>query len=223
MADFIINLHNGTLHHQKSLVLSGLNLKISHGEFCYLIGRTGSGKTSLLRSLYGDLIMRHGEGFVAGYDLLKLNARNIPYLRRKLGIIFQDFQLLTDRSVHDNLLFVMRATGWRNKQLIDNRIKEVLKMVSLDGKAYKMPHELSGGEQQKVVIARALINDPLLIIADEPTGNLDPEISEELVGLLHKISKEGTAVIMATHDYRLIEKFPARVLKVENQTLSELG
>ncbi|RYD81868.1 MAG: ATP-binding cassette domain-containing protein, partial [Sphingobacteriales bacterium] len=208
---------------QKSLVLSDINLNISHGEFCYLIGRTGSGKTSLLRVLYGDLLLREGEGTVAGFDLLKLSKRNIPFLRRKLGIIFQDFQLLTDRSVHDNLLFVLKATGWRNNQLIESRIKEVLKMVSLHEKAYKFPHELSGGEQQKVVIARALLNDPLLILADEPTGNLDPEISEELVGLLHKISAEGTAVIMATHDYRLIEKYPARVLKVENQRVSELG
>ncbi len=223
MTDFIINLHNGTLYYQKSLVLTGLNLKISHGEFCYLIGKTGSGKTSLLRALYGDIIIREGEGSVAGFDLQKLNAGSIPFLRRKLGIIFQDFQLLTDRSVHDNLLFVLKATGWRNNQLIESRIKEVLKMVSLHEKAYKFPHELSGGEQQKVVIARALLNDPLLIIADEPTGNLDPEISEELVGLLHKISNDGTAVIMATHDYRLIEKFPARVLKVERQTLVEFG
>jgi cell division transport system ATP-binding protein len=223
MADFIIDLHNGTLYHQKSLVLSRLNLKISHGEFCYLIGRTGSGKTSLLRALYGDINMKQGAGTVAGFDLLNLTTKKTPFLRRKLGIIFQDFQLLTDRSVHKNLLFVLKATGWKNPQLIENRIKEVLKMVSLEGKAYKMPHELSGGEQQKVVIARALLNDPLLILADEPTGNLDPEISEELVRLLHKISEEGTAVIMATHDYRLIEKFPARVLKVENQTLAELG
>jgi cell division transport system ATP-binding protein len=223
MDDFLVHLDNGQLYHQKSLILSEINLKISPGEFIYLIGKTGSGKTTLLRTLYGDIPLREGTGTVAGFDLRKLNSRNLPYLRRKLGIIFQDFQLLTDRSVKENLLFVMRATGWKNKQLIERRIEEVLAMVALEGKGYKMPHELSGGEQQKVVIARALINDPLLIIADEPTGNLDPEISDELLRLLHNIKKDGSAVIMATHDYRLIEKFPSRIIKVENNRLNEFS
>jgi cell division transport system ATP-binding protein len=222
MSTFSIHLVNGQLYHAKSLVLADVNLKIAPGEFVYLIGKTGSGKTSLLRTLYGDLPLNEGEGEVAGFDLRKIKESQIPFLRRKIGIIFQDFQLLTDRSVKDNLLFVMKATGWKNKQLIDARIESVLKMVSLEGKAYKMPHELSGGEKQKVVIARALLNDPVVILADEPTGNLDPEISSEIVRLLHKISKEGTSIIMATHDYRLIEQFPARVVKIENQRLYEL-
>jgi cell division transport system ATP-binding protein len=223
MSDSTVHLVNGQLYHRKSLVLANVNLNLQPGEFTYLIGKTGSGKTSLLRTLYGDLPLGEGQGTVGGFDLGKLTKKNIPFLRRKLGIIFQDFQLLTDRSVRDNLTFVMRATGWKNAQLIEGRIKEVLKMVRLENKAYKMPHELSGGEQQKVVIARALLNDPVLILADEPTGNLDPEISEEIVRLLHEISKEGTSVIMATHDYRLIEKFPARVIRIENGALHELG
>jgi cell division transport system ATP-binding protein len=223
MNDFLVHLGNGQLYHQKSLILSEINLKISSGEFVYLIGKTGSGKTTLLRTLYGDIPLSDGEGYVAGFDLRKLTSRSVPYLRRKLGIIFQDFQLLTDRSVKDNLMFVMLATGWKNRQLIDRRIEEVLALVALEGKAYKMPHALSGGEQQKVVIARALINDPQVIIADEPTGNLDPDISDEILTLLHNIKKEGTAVIMATHDYRLIEKFPSRIIKVENNRLNEFS
>jgi cell division transport system ATP-binding protein len=223
MNGLVVRLDKGQLYHQKSLALRELSLKIAPGEFCYLIGKTGSGKTSLLRALYGDLPLAEGEGEVAGFQLNGLKKKQIPYLRRKIGIIFQDFQLLTDRTVRDNLIFVMRATGWKNGQLMEKRLQEVLKLVQLDSKAYKMPHELSGGEQQKVVIARALLNDPELVLADEPTGNLDPEISEEIVRLLHKIRDEGTSVLMATHDYRLIEKFPSRVLKVENQTLQELG
>jgi len=223
MDDYLVHLADVQLYHRKSLTLSGINLNISPGEFVYLIGKTGSGKTTLLRSLYGDIPVNDGEIEVAGFNLRKLTARKTPFLRRKLGIIFQDFQLLTDRSVKDNLLFVMKATGWKNKQLMDLRIEEVLKMVSLEGKAYKMPHELSGGEQQKVVIARALINDPLVIIADEPTGNLDPDISDEIISLLHNIKKDGVAVIMATHDYRLIEKFPSRIIKVEDNKVSEFN
>jgi cell division transport system ATP-binding protein len=223
MNELVIHLSNGQIYHQKSLALNNLNLQVEAGEFIYLIGKTGSGKTSLLRSLYADLPIFSGEGTVAGFTLHKLGKKNIPYLRRKIGIIFQDFQLLTDRSVHNNLMFVMRATGWKNPKLIEKRITDVLKMVMLESKSHKMPHELSGGEQQKVVIARALLNDPVIILADEPTGNLDPEISEEIVRLLHKIKdEEGTAVIMATHDYRLIERFPSRIIKVENQTLHEL-
>jgi cell division transport system ATP-binding protein len=223
MDNVLVHLEYGQLYHQKSLILSDINLKICPGEFIYLIGKTGSGKTTLLRTLYGDIPLKEGEGEVAGFNLKKINARTVPYLRRKLGIIFQDFHLLTDRSVAENLLFVMRATGWKNKQLIDRRVEEVLSLVSLEGKSYKMPHELSGGEQQKVVIARALLNDPLVIIADEPTGNLDPEISDEIVRLLHQIKKEGSAVIMATHDYTLIEKYPSRIIKVENNRLNEFN
>lgn len=223
MSDFVILLDNGQLYHQKSLVLTDVNLKISAGEFVYLIGKTGSGKTTLLRALYGDIPYKNGQGVVAGFDLEKLTSKSIPYLRRKLGIIFQDFQLLTDRSVQENLMFVLRATGWKNRQLMERRIEEVLRMVMLENKTSKMPHELSGGEQQKVVIARALLNDPLVIIADEPTGNLDPEISDEIVRLLHQIRDEGTAVIMATHDYTLIDKFPSRIVKVEGQRLHELN
>jgi cell division transport system ATP-binding protein len=223
MNGYLVHLVGVQLYHRKSLTLSDISLNISPGEFVYLIGKTGSGKTTLLRSLYGDLPVNEGEINVAGFDLRKISTRKIPFLRRKLGIIFQDFQLLTDRSVKDNLVFVMKATGWKNKQLIDRRIEEVLNMVSLEGKAYKMPHELSGGEQQKVVIARALINDPLVIIADEPTGNLDPDISDEIINLLHTIKKDGVAVIMATHDYRIIEKFPSRIIKVEDNKVAEFN
>jgi len=223
MKDLLVHLGNGQIYLQKSLTLDEINLKICAGEFVYLIGKTGSGKTTLLRTLYGDIPLKSGEGEVAGFDLRKLTPSTIPYLRRKVGIIFQDFQLLTDRSVKNNLLFVMKATGWKNKLLIERRIEEVLALVALEGKAYKMPHELSGGEQQKVVIARALLNDPAVIIADEPTGNLDPEISDEIVRVLHNIKKEGSAVIMATHDYTLIEKFPSRIIKVENNRLNEFG
>lgn len=223
MSEALVHLSNGNLYHQKSLILNNVNLDVSPGEFVYLIGKTGSGKTTLLRTLYGDLHFFEGEGSVAGFDLKKLNSRTVPYLRRKIGIIFQDFQLLTDRSVKDNLLFVMKATGWKNKALIERRIEEVLSLVSLEGKGYKMPHELSGGEQQKVVIARAIINDPRLIIADEPTGNLDPDLSDEIIRLMHSIKKAGCAVIMATHDYRIIEKFPSRIIKVENNRLNEFS
>jgi cell division transport system ATP-binding protein len=203
-------------------VLQDVHLEVAGGVFIYLIGRTGSGKTTLLRALYGDIPFEGNEGNVAGYDLKKIAPSEIPFLRRKLGIIFQDFQLLTDRNVRNNLLFVLRATGWKSKDLMEKRMEEVLKLVALENKADKMPHELSGGEQQKVVIARALLNDPLVILADEPTGNLDPEISDEIVKLLQKISREGTSIIMATHDYTLIEKFPARIIRIEKHQLHEL-
>jgi cell division transport system ATP-binding protein len=223
MSDQVICLDKGQLYHQKSLVLQDLDLKISHGEFVYLIGRTGSGKTTLLRSLYGDIPYNGNSGEVAGFDLKKLTVNSVPYLRRKLGIIFQNFQLLTDRSIRENLLFVLRATGWKNHELMEKRMGEVLDLVAIEHeKMKKMPHELSGGEQQKVVIARALLNDPLVILADEPTGNLDPEISDEIVKLLQKISREGTAIIMATHDYSLIEKFPARIIRIDKNRLHEL-
>ena len=207
----------------KNLFLKDINIKITSGEFIYLIGRTGSGKTSLLRILYGDLLLKSGEGAVCGFNLAKLKTKQIPFLRRKLGIIFQDFHLLMDRTVEKNLLFVMQATGWKNPALMKKRVGEVLSLVGLGHIAGKMPHSLSGGEQQRVVMARALINTPDVILADEPTGNLDPDISDELVGLLHKIKDNGATVIMATHDYRIIEKFPSRVIKVEDGQLHELG
>ena len=223
MEHFAVHLDKGQLYYNKTLILQDLNLDILPGEFVYLIGKTGSGKSTLLRCLYGNIALSQGTGNIAGFDLLNISTKHIPFLRRKLGIIFQDFQLLTDRSVKDNLLFVLKATGWKNNQLIEGRIEEVLKLVQLESKAYKMPHELSGGEQQRVVIARALLNDPVVILADEPTGNLDPEISAEIVRILHRIKDEGTAVIMATRDYTLSEKFPARVVRVENHTLNEFS
>ncbi|MDQ3073023.1 MAG: ATP-binding cassette domain-containing protein [Bacteroidota bacterium] len=223
MDNYVIDLHKGQISHANSLVLNEVNFQVGPGEFVYLIGKTGSGKTTLLRTLYGDMHLNEGEGRVAGFDLTKLKTGRIPYLRRKLGIIFQDFQLLTDRNIRENLLFVMKATGWKNPVLMKKRVLEVLRLVQLDAKDFKMPHELSGGEQQKVVIARALINDPHIILADEPTGNLDPQFSDEILKLLHHISSNGTAVLMATHNYSLIDKFPARVVKVENNRLYEIG
>jgi cell division transport system ATP-binding protein len=198
------------------LVLSGVNLKIAKSEFAYLIGATGSGKSSLLKTLYGQLKLEKGIGKIAGYDLNSLKKRDIPFLRRKLGIVFQDFQLLFDRDVFSNLEFVLKATGWKNKSEINERIDNVLKGVGLITKKHKMPFELSGGEQQRVSIARALLNTPEIILADEPTGNLDPQTSDDILGLLHDISKMGTAVLMATHDYRLIEKFPGTIYNCNN-------
>jgi cell division transport system ATP-binding protein len=195
--------------------LSNVNLHINPGEFVFLIGQTGSGKSSLLKIIYGDLHISNGNGLVSGFDLKKLSQKEVPYLRRKLGIVFQDFQLLTDRSIEQNLEFVMKATGWKDQKLISERILDVLEKVGLRSKIKKMPHELSGGEQQRVVIARALLNDPELILADEPTGNLDPETSEEIVTLLKQISQSGTAVLMASHDYHIIRTFPSRIIKCE--------
>ena len=223
MADqnFIVKLSGAQIKQQNVLIVKDINLEVRPGEFIYLIGKTGSGKTSLLRMLYGELPLKEGQGEVEGFNLRDLNQDNIPFLRRKLGIVFQDFQLLTDRNVRDNLLFVMKATGWKNEQLMLARVTEVLRLVGLEEKASNMPHELSGGEQQRIVIARALINEPGLILADEPTGNLDPETADEVINLLHKISKNGTAILMATHDYRVVEKFPSRIIKAGNYTLIE--
>ena len=212
----IINFDNASIYQQGHLVLSDVQLALNNGEFVYLIGKTGTGKSSLLRTMYCDLPLLKGKGSIAGYNLETIKNKEVPYLRRKLGIVFQDFQLLTDRTVEDNLSFVMKATGWKDKAKMKNRIDDVLKSVSLDTKGFKMPFELSGGEQQRVAIARALINDPEVILADEPTGNLDPVISEEIIRLLMDISKSGKAVIVATHDYAHFSKYPSKTIKCEN-------
>lgn len=217
----VIKLNNVDIFQQKHLVLADVNLHVDKGEFVYLIGQTGSGKSSLLKIIYGDLHIKNGEGHAVGYELKKMKEEDVPFLRRKLGIVFQDFQLLTDRSIEKNLEFVLQATGWKDKNLIDERIKDVLEKVGLRSKMRKMPHEISGGEQQRVVIARALLNDPELILADEPTGNLDPETSEEIMILLRQISQSGTAVLMATHDYHIIRTFPSRIIKCESGKVIE--
>ncbi|MFP5081047.1 cell division ATP-binding protein FtsE [Pedobacter sp. JCM 36344] len=217
----VISLRNVDVFQQKHLVLSSVNLDISKGEFVFLIGQTGSGKSSLLKIIYGDLHIGNGDGLVAGFDLKNLAIKDVPFLRRKLGIVFQDFQLLTDRTIEKNLEFVLKATGWTDNVLIDERVKDVLEKVGLRSKIRKMPHELSGGEQQRVVIARALLNNPEIILADEPTGNLDPDTSEEIVMLLRQISLGGTSVIMATHDYHMIRTFPSRIIKCEGGLVHE--
>ena len=217
----VIKLKNVDIYQQKHLVLSNVNLDIAQGEFLYLIGQSGSGKSSLLKIIYGDLYIANGEGMVAGFDLKKLHENDVPFLRRKLGIVFQDFHLLNDRTIEKNLEFALRATGWKEKGLIENRMLDVLEKVGLRSKLKKMPHELSGGQQQRVVIARALLNDPEIILADEPTGNLDPDTSEEIVLLLKDISRSGTAVLMATHDYHILRTFPSRIIKCENGLIHE--
>ncbi|MBM3403057.1 MAG: ATP-binding cassette domain-containing protein [Bacteroidetes bacterium] len=217
----VIKLEGIDVYQQKHLVLSRVNLHVNPGEFVFLIGQTGSGKSSLLKIIYGDLHISNGDGLVAGFDLRSLSEKEIPFLRRKLGIVFQDFQLLTDRTIEQNLEFVMKATGWNDQKLISERLLDVLEKVGLRSKIKKMPHELSGGEQQRVVIARALLNNPVLILADEPTGNLDPETSEEIVTLLKQISQSGTAVLMASHDYHIIRTFPSRIIKCEGGQVHE--
>jgi cell division transport system ATP-binding protein len=221
--DIIIELTNCSIWQQNHLVLSNVNLRVGKGEFLYLVGRVGSGKSSLIKTLNAQIPLKEGIGLVAGYDLSKIKSREVPFLRRKIGIVFQDFQLLTDRSVNENLAFVLKATGWKNKQEIDTRIGEVLEKVGLGLKGYKMPHQLSGGEQQRVVIGRALLNDPEIILADEPTGNLDPETSEGILRLLTDISKTGRAVVVATHNYTLLKKFTARTIKCDDGVLKEIN
>lgn len=219
----VIQIENARIDQKKTMVLQGLNVSLSEKEFVYLIGKTGTGKSSFLKMLYGELAIQEGIGKVADFDLAKLRRKDIPLLRRKIGIVFQDFQLLMDRSVMKNLHFVMRATGWKKKKLMTDRALEVLALVGVENKAYNMPHELSGGEQQRVAIARALLNKPELILADEPTGNLDPETSAEIMKLLKAIAAEGTTILMATHDLGLVEKFPGRVLRVEDNTIREVA
>ncbi len=216
MAEPIVELRNVNIYQGESLVLSDVNIIVNRGEFVYLVGKTGTGKSSILKTLYGDLELKEGEGKVVGYDLKNMDWKKVPFLRRNLGVVFQDFQLLTDRDVNNNLKFVLKATGWKDEKLMDEKIADVLDKVGLKTKGFKMPFELSGGEQQRVDVARALLNSPKLILADEPTGNLDPETSDEIMQLLFHISRDyGTAVIMASHDYMVVTKFPARTIKTE--------
>jgi cell division transport system ATP-binding protein len=219
----IVTFSDADIYQQDNLILNDVNLELFPGEFVYMIGKTGSGKSSLLRTLYGDLHLQKGEGRIAGFDLVSLKQKDVPFLRRKLGIIFQDFQLLTDRSVADNLKFVLHATNWKNKELINRRVEEVLNQVGLISKSDKKPFELSGGEQQRIAIARSLLNDPKIILADEPTGNLDPETAIEILCLLYEIKKSGSMVFMATHNYKLIEVFKGRIFKLENGKCLEVS
>lgn len=221
--DTIIHLEKVSIFQKKNLVLTQVNLDIDKGELVYLLGKTGSGKSSLLRTLYADIPLPEGEASIAGFNLRTVKPKEIPFLRRKLGIVFQDFQLLTDRTVNDNLKFVLRATGWTDKGQVDQRVSDVLDKVGLATKGFKMPHELSGGEQQRVAIARALLNDPEVILADEPTGNLDPETSEGIISLLLDISKTGRAVLIATHDINIYSRFPSRTIRCEMGKLIDSG
>ena len=220
-SELTVNIIDGVLAQKENIILKDVNLQVAKGEFIYLIGKTGSGKSTLMKSMYGELMMNEGQSEICGYDMTKLKKKHVPFLRRKLGIVFQDFELLTDRNVNDNLKFVLKSTGWKGKKEIAGRIEEVLEKVGLDTKGYKMPYELSGGEQQRVAIARALLNDPELILADEPTGNLDPMTTEGILNLLFEISKSGKSVIMVTHDYSTMKKFEARTIVCTNGTLKD--
>ena len=217
MSEMIVSIEGANIYQGEALILRDVNFTIGRGEFVYLVGKTGTGKSSLLKTLYGELTLREGKASVVGFDLTEMDWKKVPFLRRNLGVVFQDFQLLTDRNVHDNLRFVLKATGWKDEHLIEEKINDVLDKVGLKNKGYKMPFEMSGGEQQRVDIARALLNSPKLILADETTGNLDPETSDEIMQLLIQISKDyGTSVLMATHDFIVINRYPSRMLKTEN-------
>lgn len=222
MSNPVMQLKDVSIFQEDNLILSDINLEVSQGDFMYLIGKTGSGKSSLMKTLYGDLPLVKGEGTIVGYNLKKLKEREIPYLRRKLGIVFQDFKLLNDRNVYDNLLFVLKATGWKDSGKIAGKITEVLEKVGMKTKGFKMPFQLSGGEQQRIAIARALLNDPELILADEPTGNLDPKTSLEVMSVLEQINKNGRTILMATHDYALILKYPHKTIKFDGEKMFEV-
>ena len=222
MSEAVLSLKNATIFQEKNPVLTDINIEVQKGEFIYLIGRTGSGKSSFLKTLYADLPLSQGEGNIVDYNLATLKEKEIPYLRRKLGIVFQDFKLLPDRSIKENLLFVLKATGWAEKAEMELKIEEVLDKVGMKGFAPKMPHQLSGGEQQRIGIARALLNDPELILADEPTGNLDPQTSIEIMEVLKKIHENGKTILMATHDYALVLKYPAKTLKFDEGKIFEV-
>ncbi len=222
MQKTVVSLQSATIQTENKVVLTDINFSVNSGDFIFLIGKTGAGKSSLLKVLYGDLSLSGGNGSIVGYDLEKLKEREIPSLRRKLGVVFQDFKLLPDRNVYDNLAFVLKATGWNNKQKIQTRVNEVLAMVKVESDFQKFPFELSGGEQQRVAIARALLNHPELIIADEPTGNLDPETSQEIMSLFKELHKGGISIIMATHDYNMIMKFPGKLFQCSGGKLQEV-
>lgn len=216
MGEPVVSVRNANIYQGDNLILQDVNFAVERGEFVFLVGKTGTGKSSLLKTLYGELPLKEGEVDVVGFDLKEMNWKKVPFLRRNLGVVFQDFQLLTDRNVQENLRFVLKATGWKDEKLIEEKINDVLDKVGLRSKGFKMPFEMSGGEQQRVDIARALLNSPKLILADEPTGNLDPETSDEIMQLLIQICKDyGTSIIMATHDFMVISKFPSRMLKTE--------
>ena len=216
MSDIVVSIQHANIYQGDNLVLQNVNFTVNKGEFVYLVGKTGTGKSSLLKTLYGELTLREGEASVVGFDLKGMDWKKVPFLRRNLGVVFQDFQLLTDRNVQENLRFVLKATGWKDERLMEEKINDVLDKVGLKSKGFKMPFEMSGGEQQRVDIARALLNSPKLILADEPTGNLDPETSDEIMQLLIQIAKDyGTTVIMATHDFIVINRYPSRMLKTE--------
>lgn len=222
MSQPVLYLKDASVFQRENLILSDVTITVEKGEFVYLIGKTGTGKSSFMKTLYGDLPLQKGEGEIVGYDLTTLKEKEIPYLRRKLGVVFQDFKLLNDRTVHNNLLFVLTATGWKDKPAMERKINEVLDKVGMKTKAFKYPYQLSGGEQQRVAIARALLNDPELILADEPTGNLDPQTSVEVMEVLQEINKNGNTILMATHDYALLLKYPSKTLKCDENQIFEV-